>query len=281
MLGAIDHLRTAFWRSNMRDLLKKMVVGTSLEPVARKVYSIFTQERGADSTTNVEGKNRLYDMQTYAVMKRVLNKGSNCVDVGCYKGNILRWILSLAPKGVHFVFEPLPEMYQGLLESFGSIQCLRIHEYALSDATGTIAFQHVVSNPGYSGFRQRRYDRPYEQIQEISVKTELLDNLIPRNIPIHFIKVDVEGAELEVFRGAIKTIRESRPVIVFEHGLGAADYYGTTPESIYDLLAGQCNLRLFLMSDWLESNGRNSLSRKAFCEQFYNGNHYYFMAAAS
>jgi GDP-D-mannose dehydratase len=37
----------------------------------------------------------------------------------------------------------------------------------LSDTTGTTAFQHVVSNPAYSGLRQRMYDLPHEQIQEI------------------------------------------------------------------------------------------------------------------
>ncbi len=264
----------------MNDLLKKMVVGTFIEPLARKVHSLFTDARVAERTSNVEDKNHLYDIQTIEVMKRVLKKGSNCVDVGCHQGSILREILSFAPKGSHFAFEPLPEMYKGLLESFGGIQGLHIFNCALSDTTGTTSFQHVISNPGYSGLRQRRYDRPYEEIQEISVKTELLDKLIPRALPIHFIKVDVEGAELQVFRGGIETIKSSRPVIVFEHGLGAADHYGTSPESIYDLLTSQCDLRLFLMSHWLESNGTHSLSREAFCEQFYSGNHYYFMAAA-
>jgi hypothetical protein len=82
-----------------------------------------------------------------------------------------------------------------------------------------------------------------------------------------------------VFKGAIETIKNSRPVIVFEHGLGAADYYGTRSENIYDLLAVQCGLRLFLMAEWLESNGRASLGREAFCEQFSSGNNFYFMAA--
>jgi hypothetical protein len=89
----------------------------------------------------------------------------------------------------------------------------------------------------------------------------------------------VEGAELQVFKGAVETIKNSRPIIVFEHGLGAADYYGTSPENIYDLLSAQCGLKLFLMSEWLDSNGRLSLSKKAFCEQFSSGNNFYFMAA--
>jgi hypothetical protein len=68
------------------------------------------------------------------------------------------------------------------------------------------------------------------------------------------MKVDVEGAELQVFKGTVQTIKRSRPLIVFEHGLGAADYCGTAPEILYDLLGGDCGLRLFLMEDWLESS---------------------------
>ena len=89
----------------------------------------------------------------------------------------------------------------------------------------------------------------------------------------------MEGAELQVFRGAIETIKNNRPIIIFEHGLGAADYYGTRPEDIEDLLVGQCGLKLFLMAEWLESNGRTFLNRQAFCEQFSRGKNFYFMAA--
>ncbi|MGH7900468.1 MAG: FkbM family methyltransferase, partial [Thermodesulfobacteriota bacterium] len=215
----------------MKDLLKQMIAGTSLEPIARRVHAAFTRDRGAASTSNVEDKNRLYDIQTLKVMKLVLQEDSNCVDVGCHQGSILREMLRLAPKGTHFAFEPIPGMYQGLLESFGSLANLHLYDCALSDTVGTASFQHLVSNPGYSGLRKRRYDRPNEQIQEIVVKTNLLDTLVPKHIPIQFIKVDVEGAELQVFKGAVETIRRSRPIVVFEHGLGAADYYGTSPEN--------------------------------------------------
>jgi FkbM family methyltransferase len=254
----------------MKDFLKQMIVGTALEPIARTVHAAITRKR--------VDKNYLYDIQTFEVMKRVLKEDSNCVDVGCHQGSILKEIFRLAPKGTHFAFEPLPGMYQGLLGSFGSLPNLHLYDCALSDSVGTTTFQHVVSNPAYSGFRLRRYDRPHEEIQEIAVKRDLLDNLIPRNTSIQFIKVDVEGAELEVFTGAAETIKNSRPIIVFEHGLGAADYYGTRPENVYDLLGGQCGLKLFLMSAWLATNSRTSLSKEAFCKQFSSGN-YYFMAA--
>lgn len=225
------------------------------------------------------GEERDYDAQTFAVMRRVLRTDSNCIDVGCHVGTILKEMMRLAPRGTHFAFEPIPELYQGLLKSFGAIPNLHCHETALSDTTGTSGFQHVVSNPGYSGFRRRRYDRPHECLQPITVKTDLLDRVVPAHLAIHFIKVDVEGAELQVFKGAVETIRRNRPFIIFEHGLGAADYYGTGPEHVHEVLAVQCGLRLFLMAEWLASNGDAALDKAAFCEQFSSGRNYYFLAA--
>lgn len=230
----------------MKDL-KRMIIGTPLEPMARKIHNLLWKK-----TINVTDMNRIYDLQTFEIMKRILREDSNCIDIGCSEGIVLKEILRLAPKGIHFAFEPLPDMYQKLIKSFGNLTNIHLYDFALSDSIGARSFQDVITNPGYSGFHQRKYDRPYEQIQEIEVMTNRLDNLIPKNIPIQFIKVDVEGAELEVFRGGIETIKRNRPTIVFEHGLGAADYYGTTPEDIYDLMVGQCGLRLFLMLEWLK-----------------------------
>jgi FkbM family methyltransferase len=265
----------------MKALVKRVVIGTPFERVARILYGAIGGRRAGTlrppTGPSVQDKNRLYDLETIQVMRRVLTRSSNCIDVGCHQGSILTEMLQLAPAGTHFAFEPLPDLYQGLRGSFGALANVRLHEVALSDVAGRTSFQHVVSNPGYSGLLRRTYDRPEEQVREIEVRVERLDNLIPGDIGIDLIKVDVEGAELGVFRGGVETIRRNRPVIIFEHGLGAADCYGSTPEVTYDLLAGECGLKLSLMAEWLESGGRKTLSRDAFCDQFWSRKNFYFM----
>lgn len=262
------------------DRLKQMLVGTPLEPLARKVHAALTGAGAGAAASEAADKSRNYDIQTLQVMQRVLREDSNCVDVGCHQGSMLKEMLRFAPRGTHFAFEPIPGMYAGLQKKFGHLPNVRLHDCALSDTAGTTTFQHVVSNPAYSGLRRRRYDRAHEQVEEIRVETRLLDALLPEHVPVRFIKVDVEGAELQVLQGAAETIRKHRPVIVFEHGLGGADYYATRPEQVYDLLAGRCGLRVFVMADWLQDDSRPSLSREAFCRQFSTGSDYYYMAAA-
>src|SRR5439155_11050009 len=95
----------------MKKPLRQMIVGTSLEPLARKVHAAFTRERGAAHMSNLEEKNRLYDMQTLAIMKSILQEDSNWVYIGCYQGSIMREILRFAPKGTHFPFELLSRLF--------------------------------------------------------------------------------------------------------------------------------------------------------------------------
>ncbi len=216
---------------------------------------------------------RLYDERTFQIIDRITTPTSNCVDVGCHEGLVLRRILQAAPQGRHFAFEPLPHLAERLREWFPTVD---VHEMALSDEPGHASFVHVVSNPGYSGLRERHYDRPDEELQTIDVEVDTLDRVLPADVPIAFIKVDVEGGELGVLRGARETIRRCRPHIVFEHGKGASEYYGTGPEAIYDFLAGDCGLRISLLERFL--GGKGSLSAADFTKQFETGANYYFVA---
>lgn len=226
--------------------------------------------------TDLAARNDSYDAQALAVMQRLLGSQSNCVDVGCHRGSVLDEILEIAPEGRHFAFEPLPKLCQKLRRRFARRANVEVFELALSDQAGRTTFQHVVSNPAYSGLRKRRYDSENERIETIEVATDRLDDVLPDGVPIHFVKIDVEGGELQVLRGAIEILRRHRPLVVFEHGLGAADYYGSGPEEVHDLLAGECGLRLHLMERWLR--GEPALDRSEFTDRFHQGQDYYFMA---
>lgn len=219
-------------------------------------------------------KNQQYDAQTVKILKKICKPSSNCIDVGCHKGEMLDLILKYAPQGQHYCFEPLPDLFQGLIEKKYPSNC-HFFEVALSRETGSTSFNYVISNPSYSGILRRRYDRPSEEDTTITVKTEQLDDIIAPNTQIDFIKIDVEGAEMLVLEGAKKTIQRCKPIVVFEHGLGASDVYGTTPRQIFTFFE-ECGLKISLMRDWLNSSP--PLSIKAFEEEFNNSKNYYFIA---
>ncbi|MGB0430380.1 MAG: FkbM family methyltransferase [Bacteroidia bacterium] len=218
-------------------------------------------------------QNIAYDKQTQEIMKLALRPNSNCIDIGCHKGEVLEQILELAPQGQHFGFEPIPQFYQYLTTKF-SKNC-NFYQVALSDKNGEVEFNYVVSNPAYSGIEQREYPKE-EEINKITVKTQRLDEIIPQGVFIDLIKIDVEGAEFQVLKGATELIKRCKPLIVFEHGLGAADKYGTTPDQVYDLLVGKCGMQLGTLKGWLKQ--QSALSKNEFESQFNQKVNYYFIA---
>jgi FkbM family methyltransferase len=222
-------------------------------------------------------KNQQYDRDTQLVMRKVLHPTANCVDVGCHKGEVLELMLRYAPKGQHYGFEPIPDLFKNLEINFAGRPNCHFFQLGLSNAPGETSFNYVVSNPAYSGFVKRKYDRAHEEDTLITVRKERLDTVLPAGTRVDLIKIDVEGAELEVLQGATGIIAASRPVIVFEHGLGASDYYGTRPEQIYDLLsAPDLNMHISTMARWLAK--RPAFSRTELVQQFEKGLNYYFIA---
>lgn len=219
--------------------------------------------------------NEIYDYQTARVLERVLEPRSSCIDVGCHVGAIMDLMLHFAPEGRHYGFEPLPHLFADLARKYAGNPHVVLNEVALSEVAGETTFQHVVTNPGYSGIKRRRYDRPHEDVVEIRVKLARLDDVVPAEARVRLVKIDVEGAEMGVLKGGIETLRRSRPFIVFEHGLGAADHYGTRPEQVHDFFAA-LGLQVSTMGDWLD--GRPPLSRAAMADQFDRGVNYYFLA---
>jgi hypothetical protein len=97
--------------------LKKHIIGSPIESFARRVSIRINPSM-------------YYDRQTIAIMRRCLDTKSNCVDVGAYRGTILREIIQIAPNGLHFVFEPIPTNYQYLIRKFPNV---RVFNIALSN----------------------------------------------------------------------------------------------------------------------------------------------------
>ena len=256
---------------------KKRLAGTPVMPAAQLVSRGITRAWLSLTSKPPMTLNHLYDRQSVEVMRRVLQPDSIGIDIGCNEGLLLKALAKVAPQGEHHAFEPLPHLFAELRNQFGTNPRLHLHNMALSDSTGTATFQHVVTNNGYSGLKTRRYDRPDEQVEQIEVRLEKLDSIIPASTPVRFVKIDVEGAELQVLKGALNLLGRQKPVVLLEHGIGSSDFYGTLPEHIFDLFAG-CGLRMFLVRKWLKSGGRDSLSRQAFFDQYWDQTNYFFLA---
>ncbi len=195
--------------------------------------------RDVDALRSTTARRDRRDMRALRrLMALTLAEDAACVDVGANVGAVLRHMVEYAPRGRHVAFEPLPELAELLGREFPGVD---VRNAAVSDHTGEATFYRVRGRETRSSLRT--LDAPEEQLEPITVAVAALDTALPEDLAPALIKVDVEGAEEQVLRGAAETLARHRPTVVFEHDKSAR-HFGTTSEAIVGLLAA-AGLRVF------------------------------------
>jgi FkbM family methyltransferase len=171
-------------------------------------------------------------------LRDALSPGDTAVDVGANKGAYLHWMRqAVGPTGRVYAFEPQP----GLARYLESVQgCMgwdnvTVREIALSDSAGRRVL-HVPgweNSPGASLELSESTSSPGARDREVEVDT--LDHQLEGAKRIGLVKVDVEGHELAVFRGAPRTLTEHRPVLLFESE--TRHLSGRSPHEVFAFLS--------------------------------------------
>jgi FkbM family methyltransferase len=226
--------------ARLRGSARASIIKLGREEQARALQSRLREVRSA---FDAELRRYLRDEHAMqAILATALRVDSNAIDVGANEGSVLDSILRVAPAGRHIAYEPIPELAEDLTRRYPDVD---VRQVALYDETGMASFTHVLDASTRSGLRRRAdLDESVSRVRHISVPTKRLDDMLDGDYAPALIKIDVEGAELQVLRGAIETLQRHRPYVIFEHGVGGADLYGTLPTELFDLLDG-CGLRIF------------------------------------
>jgi FkbM family methyltransferase len=171
---------------------------------------------------------------TAAVLAGVLRADSVYVDVGANRGQVLADAVRVAPRARHIAFEPIPSVAEELAARFEGVVCRAVALGARAEVT---KFCHFTKLDGWSGLRRNAEisdERGGPELIDVEVST--LDAELADLIPT-VVKIDVEGAELDVLRGGRSLLSRTRPVLIFEHVSETASAYGATSEDLWDLLA--------------------------------------------
>ncbi len=211
-------------------------------PPVKELATAARRGVSAARSSYIQRRGRADHLGLAVALRAALGPDDDAIDVGAHEGDVTRQILSSAPNGKLLAVEPLPHLAANLRKTLPS--SVIVEEFALNDEEpGEVEFLHVKNNPGYSGLRERDYPEAPE-FERLTVKTQRLDTLVEQHgLKPRLIKIDVEGAELLVLRGAEKTIRKYKPIILVEHG-SAAEGYGESPATFYDLCT-ELGLRVF------------------------------------
>jgi len=167
---------------------------------------------------------------------KFIDAGDVVVDVGAHAGRHLACFAKLVgARGHVHGFEPLPDMHAQLRKRFASAKNVTVHNVALSDIAGPVEFVHAVGAPEESGLRERSYNRPGAVTPtRIEVTAERLDSHADALHGLRFIKIDVEGAEMNVLHGAVEVLSRYRPIVSVEYGRPAYGAYGHETFTLFD-----------------------------------------------
>ena len=71
-------------------------------------------------------------------------------------------------------------------------------------------------------------------------------------------------------------LKKDKPLVIFECGLGASDYYDTDPKEIFEYLVSTVGLNVYTIKNWLDSS--KFLSLEEFTKCYNTNQEYYFIA---
>lgn len=164
---------------------------------------------------------RLRDQRMEIATARALIRRGDCVaDIGANKGAYLFWLRRAAGRrGAVLAFEPQPTLagYLGAMVSAFGWTNVRVHDVALSSTRGTSLLHVPGAAVSPSASLEPSVLRETTGVM-MECRVETLDGILAQERvgPLRFAKVDVEGHELAVFKGAEGTLRHDKPYLLFE-----------------------------------------------------------------
>jgi FkbM family methyltransferase len=138
-----------------------------------------------------------------------------CLDIGAAAGSFTKRIKELTSDSTEVIaFEPFEGNHQYFFKNTQSFRNVSLVKKAVSQSAGTASFfvSSVVTGneagwegmPGYSSVGTLKENNKAKNLKELSVETIAIDDLISTHVD--FMKVDVQGGELDVLKGSKKTI---------------------------------------------------------------------------
>jgi FkbM family methyltransferase len=167
----------------------------------------------------------------------IINPDMNVIDVGANIGFYTLFFASIVKNGNIFAFEPIESFYKRLTEviNINNIQNVICEKLIVSDSCSEIDIFLGDCSARIHPEDNIRWDFSKKE----KVKSTTLDNYIDsKNIDkIDFIKIDVDGHEIEVLNGAKNSLNKFSPIMMVEFSKEAQHYSGHSLEELTDTLS--------------------------------------------
>lgn len=200
-----------------------------------------------------------YEPATFLFLKKHCTTGQTVLDIGAHLGLFSVVMARLVgPEGRVFCFEPTERTRRALQRTIRLNHCediVEVRSEAVTQTTGTAIFHQtgeILSNANSLIHTDR--SRHGTKVNTISVDGFVRD----RKLQIGCMKIDVEGAEIDLLRGAADTFLRLRPPTLLALHPAAIKSAGRSLREGWDLLQSY-RMKIF--------DGGNPLSQEIFCNR--------------
>ena len=179
-----------------------------------------------------------YGIDKLTTLDSVRNK--HIIDAGGYVGDTALLFSSYTDKNIH-VFEASPSNMDIIRETIrlNHLDNIVPVSKALGEKSGTATFSLGERNSCNSLVERPGYNYP----DHIEVPVVTLDDYVrENNIEVGLIKVDIEGGEQMLLRGAVETIRTQHPILLISIYHSANDFFEIKP--MIEKMCGKYTFRI-------------------------------------
>ncbi len=163
-----------------------------------------------------------HDKNSVPLILHHIKEGDTVIDAGSNIGShTLAYAQKVGKKGSVLAFEPNKKNFDCLEYNLKDYDNTEVFNWGLSDEACKIKMNDVPTNAGMS----------YAEKAKKGIKCVTIDSLELERLD--FCKIDTEGMEYKILKGAEQTIRKYRPVMVIEINNFALNRNGTSDNDIY------------------------------------------------
>jgi len=179
-----------------------------------------------------------YEERELQMVRSLINDNDFIFDIGANVGWYSMSIAKAIPTVQIYAFEPIPQTFNYLNANItrNNFANIKTFNYGLSNENKEVTFFYYPEGPGNSSLTDLSGN---QTVQKIACCVRKMDDILSeKSIRVDFIKCDVEGAELFVFKGGINSIRKFKPVIFTEMLRKWSKKMGYHPNEIIHLMKG-------------------------------------------
>ena len=186
-------------------------------------------------------------------------------DVGAYVGNTVKLFNTSFPKSHVHAFEPFSGSFTILKDRFEKTDQISLNNLALGHCRQDERHMYITKNRGSNSLLKpdkdaNKYwlDDPLSIEEKILVETTTIDYYCEKNSikEIHLLKIDVQGNEIEVLKGAEALLKSRKIKLIFTEISVALNYSGQTEMDELIKFLKDYNFKIFNFFKMKHNNGK-------------------------